>query len=162
MIFKTIEDSVDKTRSKLILFNKDWETYKKNWEKGVSKSGFIGGIKSIFQSNKTSLSAEQMRRYRDWNNAVKHNVTTQKDYNRILKGATQTERQYYQSLNHRKAVLAELTHATNASTLATKAHSAALKALSIAGNIVAMIAISKAIQLAISAYDNYVHRLDNA
>ena len=50
MIFKTINSSVDNTRKTLALFNKDWNTYKTNWQNGFSQSGISGGIKSIFQT----------------------------------------------------------------------------------------------------------------
>lgn len=32
MIFKTINSSIDETRKTLALFNKDWNTYKRNWQ----------------------------------------------------------------------------------------------------------------------------------
>ena len=46
--------------------------------------------------------------------------------------------------------------------LSAKAGTIALKALATAGNMIVMLAISKAIQLAVEAIDNYVHRLDIA
>lgn len=44
MIFKQINSSVDKTRKTLALFNKDWNTYKANWQ----NANGIGKIESVF------------------------------------------------------------------------------------------------------------------
>ena len=55
-----------------------------------------------------------------------------------------------------------VTAAQKASTIAAKAHSVALKAASIAGNIILFAAISKGIQLAITAIDNWIHRVEKA
>lgn len=45
MIFKTITSSVDETRKTLALFNKDWNTYKSNWQ---NANGLFGKIGSVF------------------------------------------------------------------------------------------------------------------
>ena len=55
MIFKTKDSSVDSTRKTLSLFNKDWNTYKTNWQQGFSQNGISGGIKSIFQSSNSVI-----------------------------------------------------------------------------------------------------------
>ena len=47
-------------------------------------------------------------------------------------------------------------------TIGAKAASVVLKALSIAGNMVAMWAITKGIELAVTAIDNYIHRVEKA
>ena len=49
MIFKTITSSVDESRKTLALFNKDWNTYKTNWQ---NANGIGGKIGSIFASSK--------------------------------------------------------------------------------------------------------------
>lgn len=48
-IFSTIDDSVDKNRKTLALFNKDWDTYKKNWQN--STGGINSKLGTIFNSN---------------------------------------------------------------------------------------------------------------
>lgn len=45
MIFKIINSSVDETRKTLTLFNKDWNTYKRNWQ---NANGALGKIGSVF------------------------------------------------------------------------------------------------------------------
>ncbi len=55
-----------------------------------------------------------------------------------------------------------VTAAQKASTLAAKAQSVALKATSIAGNMIIFAAISKGIQLATTAIDNWFHRVEKA
>lgn len=47
-------------------------------------------------------------------------------------------------------------------TLGAKAAAIGMKALAIAGNILVFTAVSKGIQLAIEAIDNYVHRVEKA
>lgn len=39
----------------MALFNKDWNTYKTNWQQGYSQNSFAGEVKSIFQSRRVSL-----------------------------------------------------------------------------------------------------------
>ena len=59
-IFTQIDSSVDKTRKTLALFNKDWNTYKTNWQ---NANGIGGKIDSIFASAKANvsvISAEQI------------------------------------------------------------------------------------------------------
>ena len=52
--------------------------------------------------------------------------------------------------------------AIKAQTFSAKAGKVALQALAMAGNMLVMWGITKAIQLAVTALDNYIHRLDNA
>ena len=53
-IFKTITSSVDESRKTLALFNKDWNTYKTNWQ---NANGIGGKIGSIFTSSNANTSA---------------------------------------------------------------------------------------------------------
>ena len=55
-----------------------------------------------------------------------------------------------------------LVRTTNTMTIGAKAASVALKALSIAGNIITFAAIAKGIQLATTAIDNWIHRVEKA
>ena len=48
LIFKTINSSVDETRQTLALFNKDWDTYKRNWQ---NADDFRSKLKSVISSN---------------------------------------------------------------------------------------------------------------
>ena len=151
MIFKTIDDSVDKTRKTLALFNKDWNTYKTNWQKGFSQNGILGGLKSIFQSNNTSvISKEQIQILRNWNNAVKHGCTNQETFNRIIANADDNTKMYFAGLNKGKGSIEGLTQATNASTASLKTNAVAMKGLAVAGNILASIGLTLVISKALS------------
>ena len=104
MIFKTIDSSVDNTRKTLALFNKDWNTYKTNWQQGFSQNGVAGGIKSIFQSSNSNsvISKDQLQILRNWNNAVAHDCTNQETFNRIIKDADSNTKLYFSGLNKGK------------------------------------------------------------
>ena len=102
MIFKTKDSSVDSTRKTLSLFNKDWNTYKTNWQQGFSQNGISGGIKSIFQSSNSVISKDQLQILRNWNNAVAHGCTNQETFNRIIKDADSNTKLYFSGLRTKK------------------------------------------------------------
>ena len=115
MIFKTIDSSVDNTRKTLALFNKDWNTYKTNWQQGFSQNGVAGGIKSIFQSSNSNsvISKDQLQILRNWNNAVAHDCTNQETFNRIIKDADSNTKLYFSGLNKGKGSVEGLKNAQN-------------------------------------------------
>lgn len=98
MVFKTIQDSIDTTKTKILLFNKDWNTYKKYWQ---NANTIKDKMRSIFTSSHFNL-------------------------NGVSKDQLQTA-------------------------------SVGMKALSIAGNLVAGIAISKGIEWVVTSISNYVN-----
>lgn len=158
MIFKTIDHSVDKTRKTLALFNKDWNTYKTNWQNGFSQNGILGGLKSIFKSNNTSvISKEQIQILRNWNNAVKHGCTNQETFNRIIANADDNTKMYFAGLNKGKGSIEGLTQATNTSTASLKANTVAMKGLAVAGNVLASIGITFVISKALSFIDQMIN-----
>ncbi len=163
MIFKTIDDSVDKTRKTLALFNKDWNTYKTNWQKGFSQNGIIGGLKSIFQSNKTSvISKEQIQILRNWNNAVKHGCTNQETFNRIIANADDNTKMYFAGLNKGKGSVEGLAKANNTCNNSFKIGSVILKAFGIALNMIAFAAIAKGISMIATKISEMSNATENA
>lgn len=155
--FRAVQDSVDKTRTKLLLFNKDWGTYKTNWQ---SVSGIKNKIGSLFAT--TALSSSDTEAIRAYNEQIEKSVTSQTAFNRTMLNASPAAQNLVASCNGAKVSEEKLAVATERVTLAMKARTIAMRAASIAGNMVMFAAIAKGIQLAASAIENYVNRVEIA
>ena len=158
MIFKTINSSVDNTRKTLSLFNKDWNTYKTNWQQGFSQNGISGGIKSIFQSNNSVISKDQLQILRNWNNAVAHGCTKQETFNRIIKDADSNTKLYFSGLNKGKGSVEGLKNAQNVAKQSTIGLTIAQTAL----NAAISLGITAAIMLAIKGFDKLANSAKRA
>ena len=159
-IFKTINSSVDETRKTLALFNKDWNTYKTNWQQGFSQNGFAGGVKSIFQSSSQNsvISKDQVQILRNWNNAVAHGCTNQETFNRIIANADDNTKMYFAGLNKGKGSIEGLKNAQNVAKQSTIGLTIAQTALNMAISMGLMAAIS----LAIKGFDKLVNSAKRA
>ena len=159
-IFKTINSSVDETRKTLALFNKDWNTYKTNWQQGFSQNGFAGGVKSIFQSSSQNsvISKDQVQILRNWNNAVSHGCTNQETFNRIIANADDNTKMYFAGLNKGKGSIEGLKNAQNVAKQSTIGLTIAQTALNMAISMGLMAAIS----LAIKGFDKLVNSAKRA
>lgn len=159
MIFKQIDSSVDKTRKTLALFNKDWNTYKSNWQ---NANGLFGKIGSIFSSSKVTsnniISNDQLQILRNWNNAVKHGCTNQETFNRIIADADENTKMYFAGLNKGKGSVEGLKNAQNTAETSTIGLTIAQTALNTAINMGIGLAISYAIK-GISKLINYQKEL---
>lgn len=158
MIFKTIDSSVDNTRKTLALFNKDWNTYKTNWQQGFSQNGISGGIKSIFQSSNSAISKDQLQILRNWNNAVAHGCTNQETFNRIIKDADSNTKLYFSGLNKGKGSVEGLKNAQNVAKQSTIGLTIAQTAL----NAAISLGITAAIMLAIKGFDKLANSAKRA
>lgn len=116
-IFKTINSSVDDTRKTLALFNKDWNTYKTNWQ---NANGFWGKVGSVFAPSKSaSVTPQQLQILKNWNNAVKHGCTNQETFNRIIADADDKTKLYFAGLNKGKGSVEGLKNAQNVAKAST-------------------------------------------
>lgn len=158
MIFKTINSSVDNTRKTLSLFNKDWNTYKTNWQQGFSQNGISGGIKSIFQSSNSVISKDQLQILRNWNNAVAHGCTKQETLNRIIKDADSNTKLYFSGLNKGKGSVEGLKNAQNVAKQSTIGLTIAQTAL----NAAISLGITAALMLAIKGFDKLANSAKRA
>ena len=158
MIFKTINSSVDNTRKTLSLFNRDWNTYKTNWQQGFSQNGISGGIKSIFQSSNSAISKDQLQILRNWNNAVAHGCTNQKTFNRIIKDADSNTKLYFSGLNKGKGSVEGLKNAQNIAKQSTIGLTIAQTAL----NVAISLGVTAAIMLAIKGFDKLANSAKRA
>ena len=162
MIFRTIQNDLNGTINKIGILKKSFAELKTAMS--------TDGIKGFFNSISPKITAKDISFIKEYNRLVGvEGVSSPTAWHRTMMSSSYYAQELFKDENNlirtnNGLILSEeaLAQASNTATLATKAQAVALKALSIAGNIAMMIAISKAIQLAISAYDNYVHRLDNA
>lgn len=141
-IFKTITSDIDKTRQSLLLFNKDWDTWKTNWN---NATGIRGKIGSLFAS--TAISQSDVQAIQAYNSQIDSCVTSQTAFNRTMLNASPAAQNLVASCNGAKVSMQQLSTATQQVTLATKASHIAMKAFSISLNIVAYTAIIKGVQL---------------
>ena len=160
MIFKTINSSVDNTRKTLSLFNKDWNTYKTNWQQGFSQNGISGGIKSIFQSSNSNsvISKDQLQILRNWNNAVAHGCTNQKTFNSIIKDADDNTKLYFSGLNKGKGSVEGLKNAQNVAKQSTIGLTLAQTAL----NAAISLGFTAALMLAVKGLDKLINSAKRA
>ena len=154
---RAVQDSLDKTRTKLLLFNKDWGTYKADWQ---ASSGIKGKIGSLFASQ--ALSQSDINAIRSYNAQIDACATSQAAWNKTMLDASPAAQNLVASCNGAKVSEERLAVATKGSTLAMKAQAAVMKVLSIAGNMLIFTAIAKGISLAITAIDNWIHRVEKA
>lgn len=158
MIFKTKDSSVDSTRKTLSLFNKDWNTYKTNWQQGFSQNGISGGIKSIFQSSNSVISKDQLQILRNWNNAVAHGCTNQETFNRIIKDADSNTKLYFSGLNKSKDSVEGLKNAQNVAKQSTIGLTLAQTAL----NTAISLGFTAALMLAVKGLDKLINSAKRA
>lgn len=158
MIFKTKDSSVDSTRKTLSLFNKDWNTYKTNWQQGFSQNGISGRIKSIFQSSNSVISKDQLQILRNWNNAVAHGCTNQETFNRIIKDADSNTKLYFSGLNKSKGSVEGLKNAQNVAKQSTIGLTLAQTAL----NTAISLGFTAALMLAVKGLDKLINSAKRA
>lgn len=150
-IFKTINSSVDDTRKTLALFNKDWNTYKTNWQ---NANGFWGKVGSVFAPSKsTSVTPQQLQILKNWNNAVKHGCTNQETFNRIIADADDKTKLYFAGLNKGKGSVEGLKNAQNVAKASTIGLTIAQTAL----NAAISMGISLLINLAVTGITKLVN-----
>lgn len=159
-IFKTIQDSVDNTKTKLLLFNKDWNTYKKNWQNATGIGGKIGSIFTSTNAKTTIISNEQVKILRTWNNAVAHGCTNQETFNRIIADADDKTKMYFAGLNKGKGSIEGLRKVCGNLSLSSKAAAFGMKALSTAANMLATMAIVKGIELVVSSLSDAIQKTE--
>ena len=158
-IFKTITSSVDESRKTLALFNKDWNTYKTNWQ---NANGIGGKIGSIFASSNAGTSAsvisnDQVQILRNWNNAVKHGCTDQATFNRIIANADENTKMYFAGLNKGKGSIVGLKIAHKVATQSTIGLTIAQTAL----NMAITMGITALVSIIAKGYDELANSVEN-
>lgn len=119
-------------------------------------TGLNKGIE-LFKKNIIDKSAIDL-----YNQAILRGADAQEALKQASIGTNQATIRLMESANGAEITQDRLTAAQKASTIAAKAQSAVFKTLSIAGNMLLFMAVTKGIQLAAKAIDNYIHRAENA
>ena len=143
----------------MALFNKDWNTYKTNWQ---NANGIGGKIGSIFTSSNANTSAsvisnDQVQILRNWNNAVKHGCTDQATFNRIIANADENTKMYFAGLNKGKGSIEGLKNAQKVATQSTIGLTIAQTAL----NMAITMGITALASLIMKGYDELANSVEN-
>lgn len=153
MIFRTITDDVTGANKSIGLFGKTL-----NGIKGIINSFKQNGIVNTFLN--TPLINIDITAINRYNEAIRAEKTYE-DALALARRTTNAETIALIESSHGAEVQIErVSAAQKASTIAARAHSVALKAASIAGNMILFTAITKGIQLATTAIGNYIHRVE--
>lgn len=158
-IFKTITSSVDESKKTLALFDKDWNTYKTNWQNANGISGKIGSIFSSPNANTSAavVSNDQVKILRNWNNAVKHGCTNQETFNRIIANADENTKMYFAGLNKGKGSIEGLKNAQKVGTQSTIGLTIAQTAL----NMAITMGITALASIITKGYDELANSVEN-
>lgn len=155
MIFRTITDDITGANKSIGLFGKSLNDFK-GMLNSFKQNGFFNTLLNTPLINIDTTAID------NYNNAIRSSIPFEKAL-AIARRTTNAETIALIESSHGAEVQIErVTAAQKASTIAAKAHSVALKAASIAGNMILFAAISKGIQLATTAIDNWIHRVEKA
>ena len=100
--------------------------------------------------------------WQDFSNSLADNQKWIAKWGQETEGQIRTQNGLVKANQAARASALAHNEAIKAQTFSAKAESVALKALSIAGNMILFTAITKGIQLATTAIDNYIHRVEKA
>lgn len=162
MIFNTITNDLNGAINKIGIFNRTFADLKN----AISANG----IKGLFNSISPAITSNDLFLIKEYNRLVGvEGVSSQSAWYRTMLSSSRSAQALFDDENNlirtnNGLILSEeaLARATNTMTIGAKAASMAFKALSIAGNIIAFTAIAKGIQLATTAIDNWIHRVERA
>lgn len=110
MIFKTNTSSVDESRQTLALFNKDWETYKRNWH---NADGIGGKLGSIF-TPANAITKSDIEAIKAYNSQIDACATSQTAFNRTMLNASPVAQNLVASYNGGKVSAQDMATAQNA------------------------------------------------
>lgn len=145
MIFTTITDEVTGANKSIGLFGKSLTELK----------GILSSVKTNGLFKTSIVSQTDLNCITKYNNLIKDGATHQYAMEQATRGASSATAQMIKNANGN-------TIALNQMTLGAKAASAAMKVLSIAGNMLLMWAISEVISLAVTAINDWIHADERA
>ena len=154
MIFKTINSSVDETRKTLALFNKDWSTYKRNWQ---NANGVFGKIGSVF-TPANAITKSDIEAIKAYNSQIDSCVTSQTAFNRTMLNASPAAQNLVASYNGGKVSAQGMATAQNAAKASTIGLTIAQTAL----NAAIGMGIGLLISLVVKGIDKLVHANEEA
>lgn len=145
MIFRTITDDITGANKSIGLFGKLLNNIK-----NVIYSFQTNGVKNtLFNTPLANIDTKAIDKY---NKAIQNSIPFEKALDNARKTTNAETVALIESTNGATVSIKTLDVAQKASTISAKAHSAALKAVSIAGNMILFTVIAKGIQLAASLF----------
>lgn len=153
-IFKTITSSVDESRQTLALFNKDWETYKRNWQNANSIGGKLG---SIF-TPANAITKSDIEAIKAYNSQIDACVTSQTAFNRTMLNASPAAQNLVASYNGGKVSAQGMATAQNAAKASTIGLTIAQTAL----NAAIGMGIGLLINLVVQGVNKLIHANEEA
>ena len=144
-IFRTITDEVTGANKSIGLFGKSLTELK----------GILSSVKTNGLFKTSIISDTDIQCIKDYNTLIEGGTPHLEAMEQATKGASSSTAQMIKNANGNTIALDKMT-------LGAKAASVTMKALSIAGNMVVFLAITKGFELATTAIDNYVHKAENA
>lgn len=153
MVFKTIESSIDKSRTSLALFNKDWNIFKTNWQN--TSGGFGAKFATIFNSNDINC-------LKEYNRQIQAGIKPSVAYKNTMMSCTKEAKKNAVAMTKGTMSYQQATDSIKNMSVGAKAGKVALQGLAMAGNMIAMWAITKVIELTVKAIDEYVNAWEHA
>lgn len=98
----------------------------------------------------------------EYNDCISRGATASQAFASAAQGANQATRQLISSAKGGVVSTEALNNAVKRSTMVSEAGQAALKGLASAGSMVALWAVDKGIEMAVTALSNYIHRVEIA
>lgn len=144
-IFRTITDEVAGANKSIGLFGKSFTELK----------GILSSVKTNGLFKTSIISDTDIQCIKDYNTLIESGTPHLEAMEQATIGASSATAQMIKNANGNTIALDKMT-------LGAKAASAGLKALSIAGNMLAMWAISKGIELLVDTIDEYIHAAEIA
>lgn len=154
MIFKTVSDDITGVTKSISIFNSTLSTMKKNIKNGQSVAY------SIFNGNK--INQKDIQSIINYADAIKNGAKPSEAYKNNLLGCSVAAKQYVVDARKAGKSTDELVDGLKDVPKTSKAATLGLKALSIAGNMIAMWAISEVITRTVSAINDYANSAEIA
>ncbi len=155
MIFRTITDDITGANKSIGLFGKSLNDFK-GILNSFKQNGFVNTLLNTPLINIDTTAID------NYNKQIRSSIPFEKALDIARRTTNADTIALIESSQGAEVQIERVTAAQKASTIAAKAHSVALKAVSIAGNMILFAAISKGIQLATTAIDNWIHRVEKA
>lgn len=142
-----------------------WKEFKKELAENNGKLfGENGALDSLFSGKKSNniLTPETLKQFEEFKEKFNSSSLSAEALAEQMENVDQRIIDYAKTCKNGEMTTEGFKASIDTMSFSAKAGKVALQALATAGNMLAMWAFTKAIQLAVTAIDNYIHRLDNA
>ena len=155
MIFRTITDDITGANKSIGLFGKSL-----NDIKGIINSFKQNGFgNTLLNTPLINIDTDAIDIY---NNRIRSSIPFEQALSEARRTTNADTIALIESSHGAEVQIERVTAVQKVSTIAAKAHSAALKAVSTAGNMILFAAVTKGLELAAKSFDDYIHRAEKA